>query len=60
MRPLTLRMTGLRSYRVERTVDFTGLSLVAIVGPTGAGKSAACSRRSPTASTAPPPGTGGQ
>ena len=39
MRPLTLRMTGLRSYRVERTVDFTGLSLVAIVGPTGAGKS---------------------
>ena len=39
MRPLTLRMTGLRSYRVERTVDFTGLSLVAIIGPTGAGKS---------------------
>ena len=39
MRPLTLRITGLRSYRVERTVDFTGLSLVAIIGPTGAGKS---------------------
>jgi len=39
MRPLTLRMTGLRSYRVERTVDFTELSLVAIIGPTGAGKS---------------------
>ena len=39
MRPLTLRMTGLRSYRVERTVDFTELSLVAIIGPTGSGKS---------------------
>ena len=39
MRPLTLRMAGLRSYRVERTVDFTELSLVAIIGPTGAGKS---------------------
>jgi DNA repair protein SbcC/Rad50 len=39
MRPLTLRMTGLRSYRVERIVDFTGLSLVAIIGQTGAGKS---------------------
>jgi len=39
MRPLTLRIAGLRSYRVERTIDFTGLSLVAIIGPTGAGKS---------------------
>ena len=39
MRPLTLRMAGLRSYRTERTVDFTDLSLVAIIGPTGAGKS---------------------
>jgi exonuclease SbcC len=39
MRPLTLRMTGLRSYRVERTVNFTELSLVAIIGPTGSGKS---------------------
>jgi exonuclease SbcC len=32
-------MAGLRSYRTERTVDFTDLSLVAIIGPTGAGKS---------------------
>lgn len=39
MRPLMLRMTGLRSYRIERTVNFTELSLVAIIGPTGAGKS---------------------
>ncbi|HUZ82523.1 MAG TPA: SMC family ATPase, partial [Gaiellaceae bacterium] len=39
MRPLKLRMAGLRSYRTERTVDFTDLSLVAIIGPTGAGKS---------------------
>jgi len=39
MRPLKLRMAGLRSYRAERTVDFTDLSLVAIIGPTGAGKS---------------------
>lgn len=39
MRPLKLRMAGLRSYRTERTVEFTDLSLVAIIGPTGAGKS---------------------
>ena len=39
MRPLTLRMVGLRSYRAERTIDFTELSLVAIVGKTGSGKS---------------------
>lgn len=32
-------MAGLRSYRTERTIDFTGLSLVAVIGPTGAGKS---------------------
>ena len=39
MRPLTLRVRGLRSYLVERTVDFSELGLVAIIGPTGAGKS---------------------
>ncbi len=39
MRPLTLRLRGLRSYLVERTVDFSELGLVAIIGPTGAGKS---------------------
>ncbi len=39
MRPLKLRIAGLRSYRTERTVDFADLSLVAIIGPTGAGKS---------------------
>ena len=39
MRPLTLRLRGVRSYLAERTVDFTELGLVAIIGPTGAGKS---------------------
>jgi DNA repair protein SbcC/Rad50 len=39
MRPLTLRMSGLRSYRTEQTIDFTDARLMAIVGETGAGKS---------------------
>jgi exonuclease SbcC len=39
MRPLKLRIAGLRSYHAERTVDFSDLSLVAIIGTTGAGKS---------------------
>ena len=39
MRPLTLRLRGVRSYLAERTVNFTELGLVAIIGPTGAGKS---------------------
>jgi exonuclease SbcC len=39
MRPLLLKLQGLRSYRTEQEVDFEGASLVAIVGDTGAGKS---------------------
>lgn len=39
MRPLKLRLQGLRSYRTEQEVDFEDVSLVAIVGDTGAGKS---------------------
>jgi exonuclease SbcC len=39
MRPLTLRMSGLRSYRTEQIIDFTDAGLMAIVGDTGAGKS---------------------
>ena len=39
MRPLTLRMSGLRSYRSEVTIDFGEPGLIAIVGDTGAGKS---------------------
>ena len=39
MRPLTLRIEGLRSYTQVQEIDFTNLSLVAIVGDTGAGKS---------------------
>ena len=39
MRPLTLRMSGLRSYRSEVTIDFGAPGLIAIVGDTGAGKS---------------------
>ncbi|MBK8251984.1 MAG: SMC family ATPase [Polyangiaceae bacterium] len=39
MRPLVLKLQGLRSYRAEQTIDFTDQSLIAIVGDTGAGKS---------------------
>ncbi len=39
MRPLTLRIAGLRSYRTMRILDFTDRSLIAILGDTGSGKS---------------------
>ncbi len=41
MRPLELRLRGFRSYsgREEHRFDFRGRNLIAIVGPTGAGKS---------------------
>jgi exonuclease SbcC len=39
MRPLRVRVKGLRSFRAEREIDFSDLGLVAIVGDTGAGKS---------------------
>ena len=39
MRPLVLRVAGLRSYRHERTLDFNDRSLIAILGDTGSGKS---------------------
>lgn len=39
MRPLELRIVGLRSYRAETTVDFSDLGLLAIIGATGSGKS---------------------
>lgn len=39
MRPLTLTIKGLRSYRETQHIDFTDISLMAIIGPTGAGKS---------------------
>jgi DNA repair protein SbcC/Rad50 len=39
VRPLELRLKGLRSWSSERTVDFSDLGLFAIVGETGAGKS---------------------
>lgn len=39
MRPLTLKLKGLRSYREEQIVEFSDASLFAIVGDTGAGKS---------------------
>ncbi len=39
MRPLTLKFAGLRSYRADQEIDFTDMSLMAIVGDTGAGKS---------------------
>src|SRR5712691_2726435 len=39
MRPLRLRIAGLRSYRSDVTIDFGDPGLIAIVGDTGAGKS---------------------
>ena len=39
MRPLRLKLKGLRSYLAEQEVDFTRAGLVAVVGDTGAGKS---------------------
>jgi exonuclease SbcC len=39
VRPLRLRVKGLRSFRSEVEIDFSNLGLVAIVGDTGAGKS---------------------
>jgi DNA repair protein SbcC/Rad50 len=39
MRPITLKMAGLRSYRAERTIDFGDPGLIAVIGDTGAGKS---------------------
>ncbi|MFJ8955276.1 AAA family ATPase [Streptomyces sp. NPDC102381] len=39
MKPLTLTLTGFRSYPSRVTVDFTGTGLVGVLGDTGAGKS---------------------
>ncbi|MEV8327678.1 SMC family ATPase [Kitasatospora sp. NPDC056731] len=39
MKPLTLDLTGFRSYPSRTTIDFTGKSLIAALGDTGAGKS---------------------
>lgn len=39
MRPLKLTMRGFGSFRDETEVDFDGLELAALIGPTGSGKS---------------------
>ncbi|WP_067665935.1 AAA family ATPase [Nocardia miyunensis] len=39
MRPLTLTIKGLRSYRESQHIDFSDIGLMAIIGATGAGKS---------------------
>ncbi len=39
MRPLSLEIEGIRSFRAPQTIDFTDLSFFAILGDTGAGKS---------------------
>ncbi len=39
MRPLSLTLSGFRSFRAEQTIDFADLGLFAVVGDTGAGKS---------------------
>ncbi len=39
MRPLRLSLKGFTAFRDEQTIDFEGLDLFAIAGPTGSGKS---------------------
>lgn len=39
MKPIELRIRGLRSYREEQCIDFGDRTLVAVIGDTGAGKS---------------------
>lgn len=39
MRPVKLTVAGMRSYRAQRTLDFTDRTLMAILGDTGSGKS---------------------
>ncbi len=39
MRPLKLKIAGLRSWRSTQEIDFADVSLLAIIGDTGAGKS---------------------
>lgn len=39
MRPLKLRMKGFAAFRDDTEVDFSGVELAALVGPTGSGKS---------------------
>lgn len=39
MRPIELKIKGLRSYRDEQRIDFGDRTLVAVIGDTGAGKS---------------------
>lgn len=39
MRPIELKIKGLRSYRDEQCIDFGDRTLVAVIGDTGAGKS---------------------
>ncbi|WP_424952195.1 AAA family ATPase [Deinococcus sp.] len=40
MRPVRLAVQGFMPFRLHQQVDFTGLDLFAIIGPTGSGKSA--------------------
>ena len=39
MRPLRLEMEGFTSFRERQVLEFDGLDLFAVTGPTGAGKS---------------------
>ena len=40
MKPIRLSVQGFMPFRLHQQVDFTGLDLFAIIGPTGSGKSA--------------------
>lgn len=39
MRPISITIEGLRSFRSPKTIDFTGRDYFAVIGDTGAGKS---------------------
>src|ERR1700694_1944489 len=39
MRPIRLKLKGFTSFRDEQMIDFSGLEIFAIAGPTGSGKS---------------------
>lgn len=56
MKPITLTLTGFRSYPTQTTIDFTGKNLVAVLGDTGAGR-AASSTPSASPSSVKVPGT---
>ena len=52
MRPVRLELKGFTSFRDDQAIDFDGLDLFAIAGPTGSGKSIGIAK---SPEPAPPP-----